>query len=83
MSEAINFYDLLVCPVTKQRLKLADNFLVETLNSKIGSGDLVTPFGHKIEERLSGVLVREDTQVAYPIRDGIPILLKEESIFMR
>lgn len=79
MIESVNSYDLLVCPVTKQKLKLADKSLVEALNSKIDGGDLTTLSGCKIEEILSGALVREDAQIAYPIRDGIPILLKEES----
>lgn len=80
MRNAEKLYDILVCPVTKQKLKVADKALVESLNSKIANGELVMSSGRKIEEALTEALVSVDGKIAYPIRDGIPILLKEESI---
>jgi uncharacterized protein YbaR (Trm112 family) len=72
--------EILACPETKEAVRLADEALVARLNQGVASGSLVNRDGQKVSEPLDGALVRADGKVAYPIRDGIPILLVEEGI---
>lgn len=72
--------DILVCPETRQAVHLADDELVARVNASIAAGDLANRAGEPVDEPVEGGLVREDGQVLYPIRDGIPIMLLDEAI---
>jgi uncharacterized protein len=72
--------DILVCPETKQPLRVADPTLIERLNTSIRGGTLVSRGGRKVTEPLTEGLVREDGAVLYPVRDDIPIMLIDEAI---
>ena len=72
--------NILVCPATHQPVTLAPAVLVESLNRKIAAGALRSAAGQVIQEPIDGALVREDGVVAYPIRQGIPIMLVEEGV---
>ena len=71
--------EILVCPETKQPVKLADPAEIAAINRAITDG-LFFKSGTRVENELSEALVREDRHVAYAIRDGIPIMLIEEGI---
>jgi len=72
--------EILVCPETKQPLRLAEPGLIERLNASIETGSLSTRGGQTVTERLLEGLVREDGAVLYPVRDDIPIMLIDEAI---
>jgi uncharacterized protein YbaR (Trm112 family) len=72
--------DILVCPETRKPVALADAQTIASLNEKIRAGELRNRGGIKVEKELSEGLVREDGKVLYPIDDGIPVMLIEESI---
>lgn len=72
--------EILVCPETRQRVRLADAELVARVNAAIGAGGLRNRGGEGVEEPLAGGLVREDGKLLYPIRDDIPIMLIDEAI---
>jgi uncharacterized protein YbaR (Trm112 family) len=72
--------EILVCPETKQPVTLATPELLEALNQKIRSGELRNRSGETVAKELTEALVREDEQVLYPIDDGIPVMLVDESI---
>lgn len=74
--------EILVCPETKQPVRLAESELVERVNARIGAGEAVTRSGARVEEAVSGGLVREDGMVFYPVRDDIPIMLIDEAILL-
>ena len=74
------FLQILVCPETHQPLAVADDALVARLNGEIGEGKISNRSGEKVEEVLTGGLVREDGEYLYPLFDDIPCLLVEESI---
>ena len=75
-----NLLEILVCPETKQPLRVADEGLLDKLNVSIASGSVRTRGGASVESALSEALVREDGTALYPVRDDIPIMLIDESI---
>jgi len=72
--------EILACPETKEPVALAGADLLARLNERIHAGDLVNRGGRKVEEELTAALVRKDGRVAYPVRDGIPIMLLDEAL---
>ncbi len=72
--------DILVCPETKQPLRVADSALLERLNASIGEGSVTNRGGETVSTGVQEALVREDGNVLYPVRDDIPIMLIDESI---
>jgi len=72
--------EILVCPETKQPVALADDSVLAALNAKIEAGSLRNRGGAKVEKPITEGLVREDGKVLYPVDDGIPVMLIEESV---
>jgi uncharacterized protein YbaR (Trm112 family) len=72
--------DILVCPETKQPLRVVDSTVLETLNASIASGSVRNRGGETVTGAVSGALIRADGEVLYPVRDNIPIMLIDESI---
>ncbi len=71
---------VVVCPETHTPLKEADGELLARLNREIAAGRLVNRSGKAVEKPLEGGLLRQDGKVLYPVIDGIPVLLIDESI---
>ena len=71
---------LIACPETHQALREAPRELLERLRERIARGELQNRGGTRLQAPLSEALVREDGRVAYPVQDGIPMLLVEEAI---
>lgn len=72
--------DILVCPETRQPVRLARPEELEQLNTRIRAGELRNRGGEKVAEPLREALIREDERVLYPVDDGIPVMLVDESI---
>ena len=72
--------DILACPETREAVSLADEGLIESLNRKIETGQLVNRAGEKVTEPINGGLVRQDGRYLYVIRNDIPIMLVEQGI---
>ena len=75
-----NLLDILACPENKMPVKLADQPLIDAINSAIAKGEVKNRGGQKIEQPIDGGLVREDRIFLYPIQDAIPIMLIDEAI---
>lgn len=72
--------EILVCPETKQGLSVASAELLQQLNATVVDGSAVTRGGDAVVEPVTEGLLREDGRVLYPVRQGIPIMLIDESI---
>lgn len=71
---------IICCPETHQPLRLAEAALIAGLNEKISAGGVKNRRGDRVEEKLDEGLVRSDSRFLYPVRRGIPVLLKDEAI---
>jgi uncharacterized protein YbaR (Trm112 family) len=72
--------EILVCPETKQPIAMAGADVIARLNAEIDAGRLRNRGGEAVKNRISEGLVREDGRILYPIDDGIPVMLIDESI---
>ncbi len=72
--------EILVCPETKQPVHLANAEELASINTRVAGGDMRNRGGNKPERAFDEALIREDGQIAYPVEDGIPVMLIEESI---
>jgi uncharacterized protein YbaR (Trm112 family) len=71
---------LLVCPETHQDLILANGGEIRQLNEAIRAGHVRTAGGNPVNQTVEGALIRADRSIAYPIRDGIPVMLVAEGL---
>ena len=72
--------EILVCPEDHTPVHRADQELLDRLNEGIRKGELKTREGELVLDLLEEGLIREDGNVLYPVREGIPIMLVSESI---
>ena len=72
--------EILVCPETKQPIALAGADVLARINAEIDAGRLRNRGGEIVKTRISEGLVREDGRILYPVDDGIPVMLIDESI---
>jgi uncharacterized protein YbaR (Trm112 family) len=72
--------EILVCPETKQPLTEADAETLARVNAEIEAGRLRNRGGDSVSKPIAEGLVREDGKVLYPVDDGIPVMLIEESL---
>lgn len=71
---------ILVCPQNRTPLRLAEPTLVDRLNQAVADRQLKNKSGETVERTIEEGLIREDGAYLYPVFDGIPILLADESI---
>ena len=82
MSIDADLLDIICCPATRLPLSVMPAERIEALNRRIGEGTLVGRDGGKLTEPLTDALVTRDGKLAYPVRDGIPVLLEDSGIVM-
>jgi len=72
--------EILVCPETKQPVSEAPQELLDRLNEQVRDKTLRNRGGTPVADLIAEGLVREDGRILYPVDDGIPVMLIEESI---
>jgi uncharacterized protein YbaR (Trm112 family) len=72
--------EILVCPETRQPVRLANSDQLDAVNRRIRAGELRNRGGDPVKDPIQEGLVREDGKVLYPVDDGIPVMLVEQSI---
>ena len=80
MSVSEELLEILVCPESRQPVKPASAEQLSQLNAQVRDGSLRNRGGQPVHDELLEGLVREDGTVLYPVDDGIPVMLIEESI---
>jgi uncharacterized protein YbaR (Trm112 family) len=73
---------ILRCPVSHMGLSVLKKDRLALVNAAFEAGELVNHEGSAIAESLKEALVTDDGKRIYPINDGIPVLLEDESISM-
>jgi uncharacterized protein YbaR (Trm112 family) len=74
---------ILRCPVSHKGLAVLKKDKLAKINAAIAAGELVNHEGAKVATPLAEALVTDDGERVYPIDDGIPVLLEDESISMK
>ena len=77
MSVSEELLEILVCPETKQPVKLASTDVLKKLCEDIAAGRVRNRGGETLTEPIEEGLVREDGRILYPDDDGIPVMLIE------
>jgi uncharacterized protein YbaR (Trm112 family) len=72
--------DIVCCPATRLPLELLDPERLARLNGAIAAGKVRNHAEQGLRGALDEALVTRDGRWAYPVRDGIPILLEDECI---
>ncbi len=72
--------DIICCPVTRLPLEVLDPERLTSLNAAIDQGEIRNNADEVIKQSFTEVLISRDGRLVYPVQDGIPILLEEESI---
>ncbi len=80
MSVSPDLIEILICPETQQPVALAGPEVLERVNAEIAAGRLRNRGGEPVKNAIAEGLLREDGRVLYPVDDGIPVMLIEESI---
>ena len=72
--------EILVCPETHQTLTLADPEQLGRFSQAVQEGQITNRGGDKVEGEVDGLLIRQDGQIGFPIRDGIPEMLLDRAV---
>jgi uncharacterized protein YbaR (Trm112 family) len=73
---------ILRCPVSHKGLTVLNKDKLARINAAIEAGNIVNHDGVKVAKPLTEALVTDDGKRVYPVDDGIPVLLEDESISM-
>ena len=73
---------ILRCPVSHKALSELKKDKLGRLNAAIAAGQIKNQEGSLLQQPLSEALVTDDGKRIYPVDDGIPVLLENESISM-
>jgi uncharacterized protein YbaR (Trm112 family) len=73
---------ILRCPVSHKGLSVLKKDQLAKVNAAIGAGKLINHEGSAVTGKLMEALVTDDGKRIYPVDDGIPVLLEDESISM-
>ena len=74
--------EVLRCPADRSSIRPATPEEIAALNARIAAGAKANG-GGSVEGPLEAALIRGDGTYAYPVREGIPVMLIEEAIAMR
>ena len=73
----------LICyPSSKKQLKILNEESLANLNQAISAGLIKNNQGKILKDEIEQALITEDYELAYIVRDDIPVLLENESIKM-
>ena len=74
--------DIICCPVTHVPMEVMSEEKLEEVNQRIRDSKLVSRDGTVLTTELSEALITRDGKLAYPVEDGIPVLLEDHGIVL-
>ena len=77
-----SLFEVLRCPISGTRLRVAEAMRINELNDRIQNGKVRSHGGDVISGPLEAGLVNETNEWIYSVRCGIPSLLIDEAIHM-
>ncbi len=80
MSFDRNLLDIICCPVTRLPMAAMSTSTLAKLNGLIQEQKIRNRDDAVVTEELQEALVTDDGKIAYPVVDGIPVLLEERGI---
>ncbi len=80
MSFDKNLLDIICCPVTRLPMDSMSTVTLAKLNGLIQEQKIKSRDDAVVSEELQEALVTDDGKIAYPVVDGIPVLLEERGI---
>lgn len=80
MSFDAKLLDIICCPVTRQPIDIMPASRLAKLNTLIQEEKIRDRSEDTVAATLEQALVTEDGKLAYPVVDGMPVLLEERSI---
>ena len=72
--------DIICCPATRQPMESMPSATLARLNSLVREQKIRDREDALVTEELQEALITDDGKVAYPIVDGMPVLLEERGI---
>jgi uncharacterized protein len=72
--------DIVCCPVTRLPLQLMPSNRVERLNAMIDERRINNRDGAVVDGGAEQWLMTRDGKLAYPVRDGIPVLIDDQGV---
>jgi uncharacterized protein len=72
--------DILCCPVSHEPLRPLGRQRLESLNRRIGNGEVLHVDGSTVTTQAKEALITRDDKVIYLVEDGIPVLLPDAGI---
>ena len=72
--------DILVCPITKQSVRILDEDRLSQLNQLIEKGEIQSVGGQELDTALTEALITENGSTVYPVENQIPIMLEDRGI---
>ena len=74
--------DIVCCPVTHSPLAPMQQTQLDDLNASIAQSKIKNRADELVTEALPEALVTRDGKLAYPVIDGIPVLLEDRGIVL-
>ena len=74
--------DIICCPVTRVPMELMPDAKLQEVNQRIRDAKLVSRDGTVLTTELREALITRDGKLAYPVEDGIPVLLEDHGIVL-
>ena len=82
MTTAHEHLPILRCPITRSSLRELNPDELATLNERVRNGLARTVTGARVDREIDDVVVSESGEIAYPVEDGVYVLLADLAIEM-